>query len=334
VHSRNQVQTDTVQTTGRNHAGCRNPRPAQTRMPRPRRRPRQDQRTSGPAAARRPRRPVTRVPQCSDVGRFQTRREAVPDTSGAELDRVAGINNYGRASPYAMARLRWHPQPPPRSSRLRVRTVGSGALWEATDRYVLRGSRTARMTLLVILTHPHQNARSSRSRTASRTPRWNGRPRPGEAVASVAARLSKARPEGKSGARPARRLLSGSQRDQEGQVERGMPARRWRRLQPAISAASPPPVASAEGATVADLMAATGLSRSREYRLAGHTAAGRGGPDHLRPPASQPQQFMTVSNRVRPRPRPRLARVCTSLAWTPGRGQRPHIPPAATQGNQ
>jgi hypothetical protein len=58
------------------------------------------------------------------------------------------------------------------------------------------------------------------------------------------------------------------------------------------------------------------------------------GPGHPRLLASHLSRVITVSNQIRPRPRPLLARVCTSLAWTRGRGQPPAHPLEATQGNR
>jgi hypothetical protein len=54
-------------------------------------------RTSGPAAARRPRRLGNPSAEAVMWAHFQTQRKAGHTPSGAELDRVAGTNNYGRA---------------------------------------------------------------------------------------------------------------------------------------------------------------------------------------------------------------------------------------------
>jgi len=59
--------------------------------------PETNRRTSGPAAARRPRRQGNSSAEAAMWAHFQTQRKAGRTPSGAELDRVAGTNNYGRA---------------------------------------------------------------------------------------------------------------------------------------------------------------------------------------------------------------------------------------------
>ena len=56
-----------------------------------------NRRTSGPAAARRPRRQANPSAEAVMWTHFETQRNAGRTPSGAELDRVAGTNNYGRA---------------------------------------------------------------------------------------------------------------------------------------------------------------------------------------------------------------------------------------------
>jgi len=59
--------------------------------------PETDRRRSGPAAARRSRRLGNPSAEAMMWAHFQTQRKAGRTPSGAELDRVAGTNNYGRA---------------------------------------------------------------------------------------------------------------------------------------------------------------------------------------------------------------------------------------------
>jgi hypothetical protein len=59
--------------------------------------PKTNRRTSGPAAARRPRRLGNPSAEAVMWDHFQTQHTAGRTPSGAELDRVAGTNNYGRA---------------------------------------------------------------------------------------------------------------------------------------------------------------------------------------------------------------------------------------------
>jgi hypothetical protein len=59
--------------------------------------PETTRRTSDPATATRPRRPGNPSAEAVMWAHFQTQRNAGRTPSGAELDRVAGTNNYGRA---------------------------------------------------------------------------------------------------------------------------------------------------------------------------------------------------------------------------------------------
>jgi hypothetical protein len=101
VHSRSQDQTGTVQTQPETTPAAE-PEPetgvigaiesAETETA-----PETNRRTSGPAAARRPRRQGNPSAEAVMWAHFQTQRKAGRTPSGAELDRVAGTNNYGRA---------------------------------------------------------------------------------------------------------------------------------------------------------------------------------------------------------------------------------------------
>jgi hypothetical protein len=103
VHSRGQDQTRTVQTRAET-TPVTEPEPetgaigaiesaeSETEtVPETRRR------TSGPAASRRPRRPGNPSAEAVMWAHYQTQRKVGRTPSGAELDRVAGTNNYGRA---------------------------------------------------------------------------------------------------------------------------------------------------------------------------------------------------------------------------------------------
>jgi hypothetical protein len=100
VHARSQDQTDTVQTQPETTPAAK-PEPetsatesAETSTETT---PETDRRRSGPAAARRPRRLGNPSAEAVMWAHFQTQRKAGRTPSGAELDRVAGTNNYGRA---------------------------------------------------------------------------------------------------------------------------------------------------------------------------------------------------------------------------------------------
>jgi hypothetical protein len=90
--------------------------------------PETDRRRSGPAAARRPRRQENPSAEAVMWAHFQTQRKAGHTPSGAELDRVAGTNNYGRDGrlPYE-----W-----------RVDRPGAGKLGGALDVLVMDASWT------------------------------------------------------------------------------------------------------------------------------------------------------------------------------------------------
>jgi hypothetical protein len=102
VHSRSQDQTDTAQTQ---------PETTPAAEPEPETRaiestetatetkttPETNRRTSSPPAARRPKRLGNPNAEVVMWAHFQTQRKAGRTPSGAELDRVAGTNNYGRA---------------------------------------------------------------------------------------------------------------------------------------------------------------------------------------------------------------------------------------------
>jgi hypothetical protein len=107
VHSRSQDQTDTVQTQPETTPAAE---PAsetdaigaiESAETAPENgtetAPETNRRTSGPAAARRPRRQGNPSAETVMWAHFQTQRKAGRTPSGAELDRVAGTNNYGRA---------------------------------------------------------------------------------------------------------------------------------------------------------------------------------------------------------------------------------------------
>jgi hypothetical protein len=106
VHSRNQDQTDTVHTQPETTPAEQEPETgtigaiesaqtateAETEAA-----PETNRRTSGPAAARRPRRMGNPSAEAVMWAHFEIQRKAGRTPSGAELDRVAGTNNYGRA---------------------------------------------------------------------------------------------------------------------------------------------------------------------------------------------------------------------------------------------
>jgi hypothetical protein len=139
------------------------------------------------------------------VGPLPDPTRGVPETSGAELDRVAGINNYGRVS-----LTRWRDsgripttatqqQAPGADGRLRCPLGG--------DRPVCAAEKQdCPHDLLVILMHPHRACSFQPLKDGIADAAMERAATTGQAVASVAAWLSKARPEGQSGARPARRL--------------------------------------------------------------------------------------------------------------------------------
>jgi len=102
VHSRSQDQTDTVQTRIET-TPLTEPAPetdaiesAETATE-TETAPETTRRTSGPGAARRSRRQGNPSAEAVMWTHFQTQRNAGRTPSGAELDRVAGTNNYGRA---------------------------------------------------------------------------------------------------------------------------------------------------------------------------------------------------------------------------------------------
>jgi hypothetical protein len=104
VHSRSQDQTETVQTQPET-TPVTEPAPAIDAIESAETAPETEtetasetnRRTPGPAAARRPRRLGNPSAEAVMWTHFQTQRNAGRTPSGAELDRVAGTNNYGRA---------------------------------------------------------------------------------------------------------------------------------------------------------------------------------------------------------------------------------------------
>jgi hypothetical protein len=107
VHSRSQDPTDTVQTrpettpatepepeTSAIHAIESTETETETDTDTA---PKTNRRTSGPLAARRPKRLGNPSAETVMWAHYQTQRKAGRTPSGAELDRVAGTNNYGRA---------------------------------------------------------------------------------------------------------------------------------------------------------------------------------------------------------------------------------------------
>jgi hypothetical protein len=102
VHSRSQDQTHTAQTQPETTPAAE-PEPetgaiesAETALE-TETAPETDRRRSGPAAARRPRRLGNPSAEALMWDHFQAQHKAGRTPSGAELDRVAGTNNYGRA---------------------------------------------------------------------------------------------------------------------------------------------------------------------------------------------------------------------------------------------